>query len=105
MTSEKPKVDFYREAAQFLNAGERAAAESGEGVGGTLSFLTRGTQGRVPRLGPRLSSEYLGIQQLATRSMDDALRSFEGVLAEKPTNVIALLGKVRPCSSTMQPTT
>ena len=26
--------------------------------------------------------------------MDDALRSFDGVLAEKPTNVIALLGKV-----------
>lgn len=35
-----------------------------------------------------------GIQQLATRSMDDALRSFEGVLAEKPTNIVALLGKV-----------
>jgi hypothetical protein len=27
--------------------------------------------------------------------MDDAMRSFEGVLAEKPTNVVALLGKVR----------
>jgi len=26
--------------------------------------------------------------------MDDALRSFDGVLAEKPTNVVALLGKV-----------
>lgn len=26
--------------------------------------------------------------------MDDALRSFEGVLAEKPTNLVALLGKV-----------
>jgi hypothetical protein len=26
--------------------------------------------------------------------MDDAMRSFEGVLAEKPTNVVALLGKV-----------
>jgi len=26
--------------------------------------------------------------------MDDALRSFEGVLVEKPTNVVALLGKV-----------
>jgi hypothetical protein len=35
-----------------------------------------------------------GIQQLATRSMDDALRSFDGVLAEKPTNIVALLGKV-----------
>ena len=26
--------------------------------------------------------------------MDDALRSFEGVLVEKPTNLVALLGKV-----------
>lgn len=26
--------------------------------------------------------------------MDDAMRSFEGVLAEKPTNLVALLGKV-----------
>lgn len=42
-----------------------------------------------------------GIQQLATRSMDDALRSFEGVLAEKPTNVIALLGKVRKQTFTL----
>jgi RNA polymerase-associated protein CTR9 len=37
---------------------------------------------------------FSGIQQLATRSMDDAMRSFDGVLAEKPTNVVALLGKV-----------
>ncbi|KAL4073760.1 hypothetical protein V8B97DRAFT_1238806 [Scleroderma yunnanense] len=75
--SERTKEDYYREAAQYLNAGERAAAEGGEGVGGTLAFLTR------------------GIHQLATRSMDDALRSFEGVLAEKPTNIVALLGKAR----------
>jgi len=26
--------------------------------------------------------------------MDDALRSFDGVLAAKPTNLVALLGKV-----------
>ena len=26
--------------------------------------------------------------------MDDSMRSFEGVLAEKPTNLVALLGKV-----------
>jgi len=36
----------------------------------------------------------LGIQQLATQAIDDAMRSFDGVLAEKPTNVVALLGKV-----------
>ncbi|KAG1735969.1 hypothetical protein EDB19DRAFT_1896149 [Suillus lakei] len=77
LTNVRPKEEYYREAAQYLNTGERAAAEGGEGVGGTLAFLTR------------------GIQQLATRSMDDAMRSFEGVLAEKPTNVVALLGKAR----------
>lgn len=27
--------------------------------------------------------------------MDDAMRSFDGVLAEKPTNLVALLGKAR----------
>lgn len=36
----------------------------------------------------------LGIQQLATRSLDDARRSFESVLITKPTNLVALLGKV-----------
>jgi hypothetical protein len=35
------------------------------------------------------------IHQLANRSMEDALRSFEVVLKAKPTNLIALLGKVR----------
>ncbi|KAH7889009.1 hypothetical protein F5I97DRAFT_1804053 [Phlebopus sp. FC_14] len=73
----RSKEEYHRDAAQYLNTGERAAAEGGEGVGGTLAFLTR------------------GIHQLATRSMDDAMRSFEGVLAEKPTNVVALLGKAR----------
>ncbi|KAG9316871.1 hypothetical protein JVU11DRAFT_2947 [Chiua virens] len=77
LTGARSKEEYYREAAQYLNAGERAAAEGGEGIGGTLAFLTR------------------GIQQLATRSMDDAMRSFEGVLAEKPTNIVALLGKAR----------
>ncbi|KAG6899837.1 hypothetical protein C0993_006355 [Termitomyces sp. T159_Od127] len=77
MRGEKSKEEYYREAAQLLNTGERVGTESGEGVMGTLSFLTR------------------GIQQLATRSMDDALRSFDGVLIEKPTNVVALLGKAR----------
>lgn len=89
----RTKEDHYREAAQFLNAGERAAAEGGEGVGGTLAFLTRGTSYLRYRM--NTCSPYEGIHQLATRSMDDALRSFEGVLAEKPTNIVALLGKVR----------
>ena len=35
-----------------------------------------------------------GIWQMGTRHMDDALRSFDGVLAEKPNNLVALLAKV-----------
>lgn len=35
-----------------------------------------------------------GIIQLSTHNMDDALRTFDGVLATKPTNLVALLGKV-----------
>lgn len=42
MTSEKSKEEHYTAAAQHLNTGERAAAEAGEGVSGTLAFLTRG---------------------------------------------------------------
>lgn len=42
MTTEKSKEDYYSVAAQYLNTGERAGAESGEGVSGTLAFLTRG---------------------------------------------------------------
>ncbi len=40
------------------------------------------------------------IHQLANRSMEDALRSFDAVLKERPTNLIALVGKARLlCSS------
>lgn len=42
LTGEKPKEAYYKESAQFLNAGEKAAYEGGEGSGGTLAFLTRG---------------------------------------------------------------
>jgi RNA polymerase-associated protein CTR9 len=42
MTHEKSKEDYYREAAQYLNTGERVSVESGDVVGSTLSFLTRG---------------------------------------------------------------
>lgn len=38
----RSKEEYYRDAAQYLNTGERAAAEGGEGVGGALAFLTRG---------------------------------------------------------------
>ena len=39
---------------------------------------------------------WLGISQLTMRNLDEAHRSFDAVLAEKPTNLIALMGKVRP---------
>lgn len=41
MTSEKSKEEYYRDAAQYLNTGERVISDSGE-VSGTLAFLTRG---------------------------------------------------------------
>jgi hypothetical protein len=43
LTGEKSKEAYYKDSAQFLNAGEKAAYEGGEGSGGTLAFLTRGT--------------------------------------------------------------
>lgn len=42
LAGEKPKEEYYKDSAQFLNAGEKAALDSGEGAGGSLAFLTRG---------------------------------------------------------------
>ncbi|KAJ6498745.1 RNA polymerase II-associated protein [Mycena sanguinolenta] len=67
------KADYYKEAAIFLNS----ASGAGVGFNGHLAFLTR------------------GIHQLATRALSDALISFNGILEEKPTNLIALIGKGR----------
>ncbi|KAH8107706.1 hypothetical protein BXZ70DRAFT_1013744 [Cristinia sonorae] len=75
MAKEKQRDAFYKEAIQLLNQGDKT--ESEEGISPTLAFLTR------------------AIYQLENRQMDDALRSFDGVLANKPTNVVALLGKAR----------
>ncbi|EIN11558.1 TPR-like protein [Punctularia strigosozonata HHB-11173 SS5] len=74
MRSEKPKGHYHNEAAIHLNKSTSSDADRRTQL---LSFLTR------------------GIHQLGTRSMDDALRSFESVLAAQPTNVVALLGKAR----------
>lgn len=95
MTTEKPKQDYYREAVQLLNTGERAGQESGERTGVSLAFLTRGAGSHQPNYNAIADISHAGIQQLATRDMEDAMRSFEVVLVEKPTNVVALLGKVR----------
>lgn len=79
MTTEKSRDEYMREATQFLNHGDQAAAEGGEISAATkeLLLLTR------------------AVHQLANRSMEDAFRSFEAVLKERPTNLIALLGKAR----------
>ncbi|KAH9929574.1 RNA polymerase II-associated protein [Epithele typhae] len=76
MTTEKPRDEYNKEAAQLFNTGERATAESGESQM-MLSVLTR------------------GILQLSSGQWDDAARTFDSVLAEKPTNVVALLGKAK----------
>ncbi|KAJ3507290.1 hypothetical protein NMY22_g16975 [Coprinellus aureogranulatus] len=75
LTGERTKGEYQDEAVQYINKSMPPTADQKGLV--TLSFLTR------------------GIQQLASRSLDDALRSFDGVLAEKPTNLVALLGKGR----------
>lgn len=103
MTNQKSKEEYHREAASLINAASSSASEasqSGEpAVSMELAFLTRGTFS-----GGHQSLDYshrinIGIQQLATRHMDEALRSFEDVLATKPTNLVALLGKVPPFES------
>ncbi|KAF8910392.1 hypothetical protein CPB85DRAFT_1305700 [Mucidula mucida] len=73
----KTKDDYYGDAAHMLNRSDKALQMGESVLSPSLAFLTR------------------GIQQLATRSMDDAMRSFDNVLNDKPTNLVALLGKGR----------
>lgn len=92
MTSQKTKEEHYKEAAMCINASDNALRQ-GESDGGVLFLLARGVS-----VFPSLTVSFLncvGIHQMATRSMEDALRCFDGVLNTRPTNVIALLGKVR----------
>lgn len=42
LTGERPKEEYYKDSAQFLNTGEKAILEAGDRSGGTLAFLTRG---------------------------------------------------------------
>ncbi|KAI0645859.1 RNA polymerase II-associated protein [Trametes meyenii] len=74
--TEKVREDYYKEARRHFNDGERAAANNGQS-GTLLAVLSR------------------GILQLSTGQWDDAARTFDSVLAEKPTNVVALLGKAK----------
>ncbi|THH14902.1 hypothetical protein EW146_g5490 [Bondarzewia mesenterica] len=76
MTHEKSRDEYMMEATLHLNSCEKAIAEE-SGRPSTLLMLTR------------------AIHQLASRSMDESLRTFEAVLLEYPTNLVALMGKAR----------
>ncbi|KAI0084919.1 RNA polymerase II-associated protein [Irpex rosettiformis] len=76
MRKEMSREECYREAARFMNVGENIIDETGV-QRTSLNFLTR------------------GVLQLGTQSMDDALRTFDGVLSKQPTNIVASLGKAR----------
>ena len=106
MTSEKPRDGYTLEAARLFNEGERAAAESGE-TQTMLSVLTRGACTHFFNLYLPYS-KHQGILQLSSGQWDDAARTFDSVVNEKPTNVIALLGKVivvytRPSTRAQRP--
>lgn len=74
-----------------INASDNALRQN-ENDGGVLFLLARGTLTFPPNIS---FLNCVGIHQMATRSMEDALRCFDAVLNTHPTNVIALLGKVR----------
>ncbi|TFY58741.1 hypothetical protein EVJ58_g6226 [Rhodofomes roseus] len=78
MRSERTREEYYRDAAQIFNQGEKIATESGR-LGNTLSMLTR------------------GVMQMGMRAMDDALRSFNSVLSQDANgnNIVALIGKAK----------
>ena len=48
----------------------------------------------VPNMSTTLTFLTRGLHQLATRALDDAMNSFQTILSENPTNLLALLGKV-----------
>lgn len=72
---EKIKDYYYRKAALSLNEGDSRSRDLG--VGSYAAFITR------------------GVYQLARNELDDAQKSFDAVLSEKPHNIIATLGKAR----------
>ncbi|EAU91100.2 pol II transcription elongation factor [Coprinopsis cinerea okayama7 len=69
------KIKFTEEASKYLNKSQQSLAENPEddSMGIALPYLSR------------------GIQQLAQQSFDEALRSFEGVLSQSPTNIARVL--------------
>jgi hypothetical protein len=91
MRSQKTKEEYYKDAAMRINASDGALRQC-ESDGGVLFLLARGIFTFTPSTVSFL--DYVGIHQMATRSMEDALRCFDAVMSTHPTNVIALLGKV-----------
>ncbi|KAH8118914.1 TPR-like protein [Phellopilus nigrolimitatus] len=77
MTQEKVKETYHQYAAQQLNSGDGIAQASSSDAYTLGALLTR------------------GIYHLAHTELDDAFRAFEAVLSQKPTNVVALLGRAR----------
>ncbi|KAI0032889.1 hypothetical protein K488DRAFT_70271 [Vararia minispora EC-137] len=78
LTSQRTREEHMREATQYLNQCDKVLAEEGgDQATKELLMLTR------------------AIHQLASGSHDDAMRSFDAVLGEKPTNLVALMGKAR----------
>jgi RNA polymerase-associated protein CTR9 len=95
LTNEKPKDEYYKEATACINDSGRALGAS-ESDGGALTYLTRGeVQDCCSLLDQLMWRNPVGVHYLAIRNMDEALRAFDSVLALKPTNLVALLGKVR----------
>jgi len=76
MSKEKPKDAYHEEAVKCIGQGRSAAQQYGMDIADEKSLLVR------------------GLYQLAITSLDDALSSFESVLVQKPTNIVALMGKV-----------
>lgn len=76
MTHERSQAEYMTEATLHLNSCEKAIAEESSQPS-LLLMLTR------------------AIHQLANRSMEESLRTFEGILEAYPTNLIALMGKAR----------
>ena len=77
MRYEKTKEEYYQAAARLLVDAEQVARDSDGDIRSEKAFLTR------------------GVYQLASGQFDEALSSFDGVLAEKRTNIVALAGKAR----------
>ena len=103
LRQERSQTAFHREATTHMNTADRWMGEvifeskfTGDASAvdylETVTYLTRGLS---CVLNTRVCTYTVpGVLQLSTRDLDDALRTFDGLLSKKPTNLVALLGKV-----------